>query len=77
MIDTWGQWNHPTQPANVSHYAFALAADRGRRMAAEALRLDPVARRRCEIAFGLADCKSRWPEAYEGPVKRFFRGLKS
>jgi hypothetical protein len=74
-MDGWAMWNHPSKPADVSHYAYKMAEERGRRMAAEALRLDAPKRRECEEKFGLAYCKSRWPEAYQGPVRRFFGAL--
>lgn len=74
-MDNWAQWNHPLQRPDVSYYGFDLAAERGRRMAAEAIRCDPANKARCEAQFGLAACKQRWPEAYAGPAYRFFGGL--
>jgi hypothetical protein len=42
----------------------AEAKERGRRMAAEAVRLNPDSRRRVESQYGIEFCKNRWPEAY-------------
>jgi hypothetical protein len=41
-----------------------LAKERGRRMAAEAVRCSPDSRKRVESKYGVEFCKARWPEAY-------------
>ena len=42
----------------------AEAKERGRHMAAEAIRLNPESRRRVESTYGKVFCMERWPEAY-------------
>ena len=43
---------------------FRRAAERGRRMAAEAVRLNPLKKAEMEARFGMERCRQRWPEAY-------------
>lgn len=43
---------------------FDRAAERGRRMAAEIIRVDPERRRLVESVYGVPYCKNRYPEAY-------------
>ena len=40
------------------------AKERGRKMAAEAIRINPESRRRVESTYGIEHCKRRYPEAY-------------
>ncbi len=49
---------------DMSHSDFEAACERGRKLAAEAVRVDRKARRRVEKAFGIAYCRDRYPEAY-------------
>ena len=44
----------------------ALAAERGRLMAANAVRANPESKRRVERKYGKKYCMKRWPEAYTG-----------
>lgn len=46
----------------------AIARERGRRMAAEAVRLNPDSRKRVESAYGIEICMERWPEAYSKEI---------
>jgi len=43
---------------------YLIARERGRRMAAEAVRCNPDARRRVEDAYGVERCMQLYPEAY-------------
>ncbi|MGH7182584.1 MAG: hypothetical protein ACREJN_11480 [Nitrospiraceae bacterium] len=40
------------------------AAERGRRMAAEIIKVDPERRKLVESVYGVPYCKNRYPEAY-------------
>ena len=42
----------------------AIAQERGRSMAAQAIICRPDARQRVEEQYGIDFCKNRWPEAY-------------
>lgn len=42
----------------------AIAKERGRNMAAQAIIANPDSRKRVESAYGIEHCKNRWPEAY-------------
>jgi hypothetical protein len=42
----------------------SVAKERGRRMAAEAVKLNPDSRKRVESQYGKEFCMNRWPEAY-------------
>ena len=42
----------------------AIAQERGRSMAAQAILCCPDARQRVETKYGIDFCKNRWPEAY-------------
>jgi type 1 glutamine amidotransferase len=68
-------WEHPLKGSHplgeAFHSDFAIAEERGRRMAAEAVRVDPATKARVEAAFGRAECARRWPEAYAKPVIRW------
>lgn len=44
----------------------AWAAERGRLMAAHAVRVNPESKRRVERKYGKEYCMKRWPEAYTG-----------
>jgi len=44
---------------------FRMACERGRRLAAEVMRLDPVKRAEVESKLGMERCRQRWPEAYK------------
>jgi hypothetical protein len=72
-------WSHPIGASHpmgeVGYAGYRMAEERGRKMAAEALRLDPAAKARCEGAFGKDYCEKRWPEAYGSPVVRWFQGV--
>lgn len=75
------EWGHPLRGnhplGEVSYFGYEQAQERGRKMAAEALRLNPSKREELEQTFGLAYCKARYPEAYSrGKVWEFLRGLK-
>jgi len=52
-------------PIFLSEEEYEVAKERGRLMAAEALRLDLPHRRRMEKRFGERFCRQRWPEAYQ------------
>lgn len=43
---------------------FCNASEQGRRLAASAMRCNPLARKRVELAYGLDFCRSRYPEVY-------------
>jgi hypothetical protein len=51
----------------------AVAAEKGRLFAAQAIAHNPDQRKRVEDAFGVPFCKLRWPEAYQ--PQPFFRRL--
>lgn len=44
---------------------FVRACERGRLMAAEALRINPAKRAKMEQRYGETYCRNRWPEAYK------------
>lgn len=44
---------------------FRRACERGRLMAAEAVRVNPAKKAEMEARFGLERCRQRWPEAYK------------
>lgn len=51
-----------------SREAYQAAQERGRALAAEAMRTDPDARARVEAKYGADFCSKRYPEAYgRGP----------
>jgi len=43
----------------------AIARERGRSMAAQAVRCNPEKRKEMEDRFGREFCRARWPEAYK------------
>ncbi len=43
---------------------FVTASERGRLMAAEAIKCNPESRKRVESQFGIPHCRRRYPEAY-------------
>ena len=45
---------------------YAIASERGRALAAEAIRCNPDSRRRMEQRYGIEFCMKRYPEAYGG-----------
>lgn len=54
---------------------YRVARERGRRMAAEAVRCNPDARRRVEQTYGVERCMQLYPEAY--PITdRFWTALR-
>lgn len=49
---------------------YDLAAERGRRIAAEKLRTDPEQRKLVESVYGKQYCHNRYPEAYQKDPSR-------
>ena len=50
--------------ARASAFDKSIAEEGGRLYAARAIAENPEQRKKVEEAFGVAYCKSRWPEAY-------------
>jgi len=57
------------QRTEMTYLEFAQARERGLRLAAEALRVNPEKRREMEARKGEAFCRNRWPEAYSKESK--------
>jgi hypothetical protein len=62
------EWAHPGRSqhplGDVSFFGYEQAQERGRSMAAQAMRVNPEAKARVEAVYGEAYCRKRYPEAY-------------
>ena len=64
-----------TRPPPLSIFNDAVAAEKGRLLAAQAMMLTAESRQRVEAMYGLEYCKQRYPEVY-APPSRFGRILE-
>lgn len=70
----------PDTPISVSSFDDTIARERGRLLAAQAMSNNPEQKRVVEATFGIAYCKSRYPEAYQSTLRsgigRLFDNMK-
>ena len=56
-------------PISASSFDDALAAERGRLLAAQAMANNPEQRKTVEAVYGVDYCKRRYPEAYQSTLR--------
>ena len=56
-------------PVSASSFDDAMAAERGRLLAAQAMANNPEQKKTVEAVYGVDYCKRRYPEAYQSTLK--------
>ena len=56
-------------PISASSFDDAVAAERGRLLAAQAMANNPEQKKTVEAVYGVDYCKRRYPEAYQSTLK--------